>query len=821
VAQKYQAFKRLLEHNQRSLEFLTTLEEIWHTGAMVDWARIQGLTQELCQSNHLMIDALIEMNPVVYKELESRFHEIASSLLAKVSLPDVSCSPPYVMGLRDETWASDLAGEKARSLNRILTNTYLAVPRGFVITTHAFQLFLEHNRLRPRLDKLLAKIRLEDMGRLESLSREIQALIQGADMPRAAAEAVSQKIEDLAMEGVTGPWAVRSSACGEDGERGWAGQYTSVLHVGSGQVLKALQTVMAGKYATRALVYRVRRGLADTETPMAALVMEMVEPAVSGVIYTIEQGAPDEDPCLAIYAVTGLCERLVNGSAIPEGHYLSREPCPRVRRRLTSDGQALKGDSSRKALISREIAVLLAKAGMELEKLAGTPQDIEWVQDVQGNVFFLQSRPLSTGPGGIHPSGYDECMPDREPLLTGGITASPGVGIGPVFLVRGEDDLLKVPRASVLVSATLPPSFASVMDRVHAVVADGGSRASHFASVAREHGLPVMVGALRATEVLPACGTVTVDATRGRVYPGVAENLKARPGPSPGDAKTPFSIRLRSIMALVSPLHLTDPAAPDFTPRHCSSMHDLIRFCHEKGMVEMFSVIGSQGRGLGRTCRLTTDLPLVMYVLDLEEAGIPRSPHRRSIDLASISCEPMQAFWKGLGHPDVVWRKGLMHTDWEGFDRISAGVFSLRSAALASYALFSKDYLHLHLRFGYHFAITDALCASNPDANYVAFRFKGGGGHLAGRLLRVQFIRMVLEWAGFAVNAHGDLLEARFDRHGAGNTLCRLTLLGLLQGKTLLMDMTLTHPDQVEELTRSFKEHYQEYGSGACGPEST
>jgi len=821
VAQRYQAFRRLLEHNQQSLNLLTSLEEISHTGAGVDWARIQCLTEELCLSNQRMVDALIEMNPVAYDELESRCHAIASSLLKGVSLPEVSCSPPYALNLSDETWASDLAGEKARSLNRIIRDTDLAVPCGFVITTHACQFFLEHHRLRPRLNKLLAEISLEDMDRLERLSHDMQALIQGADMPQPVAEAVFHEIEDLSRKGVTGPWAVRSSACGEDGEKGWAGQYSSVLHVGSGQVLEALRTVLAGKYATRALVYRIRRGLADTETPMAALVMEMVEPSVSGVIYTHEQEAPDEDDCLAIYAVSGLCERLVNGSALPEVHYLSREPHPRVLRRVDSVGETLEGEKGHKAFLSEETAVFLASAGMALERLAGTPQDIEWVQNPEGKVFFLQSRPLSTGPAETHPSAHDECMPDREPILTGGITASPGIGIGPVFLIRTEDELKNVPEKAVLVSSTLPPSFASVMDRLHAVVADGGSRASHFASMAREHGLPVIVGTFRATEVLPPSTYATVDATRGRVYPGAAERPeKARPGPSPGDAQTPFSVRLRRIMALVSPLHLTDPAAPAFTPRHCESMHDLIRFCHEKAMVEMFSLIGSKGLGLGCSCRLATDLPLVMCILDLEAPGIPRSPNRKAIELASISCEPMQAFWKGLSHPDVLWRKGLMHMDWEGFDRISAGVFPLRSAALASYALFSKDYLHLHLRFGYHFAITDALCASHPDANYVAFRFKGGGGHLEGRLLRVQFIRMILEWAGFAVNTQGDLLEARFDRHGADITLDRLTLLGLLQGKTLLMDMTLTHLDQVQELTRSFQEHYPEFGTGACDPDA-
>ncbi|MDD3581996.1 MAG: PEP/pyruvate-binding domain-containing protein [Desulfobacca sp.] len=809
---KYQTFKELLAHDQKSLELLTELEEIWHTGLAVDWARVASLSQSLCYSIRCLIDSVMEMNPRVYEALENRFQQVAASIREIISLPPAASDPPYIIDLAAATSTAELAGGKAQSLSRIIQHTKLPVPRGFVVTTHAFQLFLDHNQLRPRLDELLAQIRLDDTGRLEELSQALASLIKQAEIPPVVAAAISQKLQESEAESLTGPWVVRSSAYGEDGERTWAGQYTSVLNVLSTEVLEAYKAVIAGKYTPRALAYRIRSGLADQEVPMAALFLEMVEAAVSGVIYTAEPRPSNAETCLAVYAIPDRCERLVDGSTVPEVHYLSREPQSRLVESLASPFCRLDTREEVGTCLSPETAILLARWGMELEKLAGRPQDIEWVQDKTGNLFILQSRALASPPASSPALNQGEAVAlDHLLLLAEGVTASPGVGIGQVFIVRQVEELRRVPEAAILVGSTLPPAFASIIDRLRAVVADGGSRASHFASVAREYGLPVIVETLKATECLSPGQIVTVDANHCRVYQGEVESLKTHPAKSSPAAETRFMVRLRQLMEFISPLRLTDPEAADFVPQSCRSMHDFVRFCHEKGMSEMFSLIGRRGRGLSQARRLDTELPLVMYVLDLEDGIAPQASHNKSVEPRFITCKPMQAFWEGLSHPDVVWQQGLIHLDWEEFDRVSGGLISLRSAALASYALVSKDYLHLNLRFGYHFAVTDTLCGYNPEANYIAFRFKGGGGNYANRLLRVQFIQSILEWAGFAVKTQGDLLDARFERHAARPMLSRLTLLGLLQGKTRLLDMALTSTDQVIAWTKDFKERYAQY----------
>jgi pyruvate,water dikinase len=546
---------------------------------------------------------------------------------------------------------------------------------------------------------------------------------------------------------------------------------------------------------------------------MAVLLMEMIQAAMSGVVYTRSAGTGDlAEACVEVFALTGMGQPLMEGRSFPEVHYLSREEGPKLLRSL-----AAPSDPGGRPRLAPETAVRLANWGMRLEDLAGGPQDIEWCQDKRGNLYLLQSRPLNPGTF-LRETGE----PKRESreitnplLLAGGVTASPGQGMGQVWLLQGEENLATVPEGVVLVSPTLPPAFAGIIQRLRAVVADGGSRASHFAMVAREYGLPVIVGARQATKLLPSGRAVTVDASHCRVYLGEVENLPGQPPPPRAVAATPFFTRLRRVMEFVSPLHLTDPFSPDFAPPGCRSLNDLVRFVHEKGMVEMFSLVDRHGRGLGRARRLDTDLPLVMYVLDLENGISPEAGPGKEVRPQFITSEPMRACWQGLSHPDVVWDNRLLHIDWEELDRVSGGVVSLRSRALASYAIISRDYLHLALRFGYHFAVLDTLCGADPEANYINFRFKGGGGSFENRLLRIRLIQIILEWAGFVVRTRGDLLEARFQRREVSQTLSRLTLLGLLQGKTRLLDMALSSPEQVLQMTETFKELYQEYVSEA------
>jgi len=121
----------------------------------------------------------------------------------------------------------------------------------------------------------------------------------------------------------------------------------------------------------------------------------------------------------------------------------------------------------------------------------------------------------------------------------------------------------------------------------------------------------------------------------------------------------------------------------------------------------------------------------------------------------------LRALWKGLSHRDIVWSPDILHFDWEEFDRLSAGIISVDSQLLASFAVVSKDYLNINVRFGYHFVVIDALFGTSPRDNYLSLRFKGGGASPDRKNLRVQFLARVLQEHGFENDFGGDTIDAR------------------------------------------------------------
>ncbi|MGQ9687220.1 MAG: PEP/pyruvate-binding domain-containing protein [Desulfobaccales bacterium] len=566
---KYEAFKELLRHDKKSLELISELEEILLAGLTVDWARVEMLLRALRWSVGSLIRSLSVMHPAAYRDLEERFQELEAAVLEAAFLPEGDWGPPYTLTLAEAGAAPDLAGGKAHTLGRLAQKTRAPVPPGFVVTTHSFHLFIQHNQLRHRLDELLAEAGLNRPERLEEVCRGLEAMILEGEVPPPVQDDIQVRLREFHSQGIHGPWVARSSAVNEDGEASFAGQYTSILNVQASEALAAYKQVLASKYSPRAVAYRLRCGLADQETPMAVLFLGMIEARVSGVVYTREvRGTAAPTPCLAIYAVPGLGHRLVDGSTIPEIHYFTREKHPRPLDSFASPHCPVQPDG-RWVCLPPETAATLAEWGMTLEHFQHGPQDIEWCQDHQGRVFLLQSRPLRRGPMGVEePPTLAESAPPSNPiLLAGGLTASPGVGVGRVWLVRNEDDFAGVPEGVVLVSPTLPPTFAAVIERLKAVVADGGSPASRFATVAREAGLPVVVGTLEASRRLAPGNLVTVDATHAVVYEGKVEGLEGsdrqdRPRPA-----TPAMTRLRRLMAYLSPLSLIDPDAPDFAPK--------------------------------------------------------------------------------------------------------------------------------------------------------------------------------------------------------------------------------------------------------------
>ncbi len=817
VQKQFGLFQDLLREDKKCLKLITALEEIARQPILTDWSRIAMLSRTLSTATQRLIHCLMQMRPGVYSALATSHARITEQMQEVLPQPVFSTAPPYALPLATAWEHQELLGGKARALARILRETSIPVPDGFVVTTSAYHAFLQENSLQPVISRHLRGLNLRRPDRLQKTADSLQQAIMAGAVPEAVQESIFNAMQDITGSGPA--WAVRSSAQAEDGEVSFAGQYATVLDVQKENVLSAYKTVLASKYDARALTYRLHYGLDDGQTPMAVLVLPMIAPRSSGVMYSLDPLDMCRGACLVISAVPGLGANLVDGSVVPDiflvsrqdpEQFLAKQPAPQPT--AAGSARAIKNT----LCLDDASASTLARWGLELEALAGSPQDVEWAQDQSGSLFVLQSRPIHRSET-VHAREVPQKTPRPTDhiavLLEVGTPASVGVATGIVHRLIGEADMEDVPAGSILVTSSIPPSLVRVVHKVRAVLAESGSKASHFASVAREFGLPLVVGLGDLGDVLANGQTVTVDAYRGVVYQGEVRELTAWHARQKAKPLIPFQEKMAPLMDLVSPLTLTDPASPDFAAGSCRSFHDLVRFVHEKGTQEMFSLVDDKGPGLRRAKSLESDIPIVMHVLDLGDGLSAPASRAKAVRPEHFLSAPMQAVWAGLSDKDIAWAKGLLHMDWDRFDQVSGGIFSLKSSLLSSYALVARHYAHLLLRFGYHFAVLDALSGERPEENHIQFRFKGGGGAPEKKIWRLAMLEKILSAFGFRVVIKEDLLEAKCMRLDYKATQARLTVLGYLLGRTPLLDMALESEADALRMADEILKKWQDKGS--------
>jgi pyruvate,water dikinase len=816
--EKYEAFRSLLEHDKKSHELIAEIEQIYYNQLKVDFAAIEQNLNQLSSSVAKVVRCLREICPTCYAELDDCFHKIDTEIQQSLSSKVPDCSPPFVLPLDQITSDNHLlVGGKAFTLATGRRDLNLPVPRGFVITANSYHYFLQINNLRERIDDRLARLDINSGRSLENTSQALVEFILSAQIPQAVREEITAALDEIRrdQQGRLGV-SVRSSAVGEDGTASFAGQYESVLNVVPNQVVQSYKKVVASKYSPRALNYRINRGLSDQETSMAVLVLEMIDASASGVVYTVDPEDPDGDT-LVIHCIWGLGKLLVEGGVSPSLVRVMRKS-PKELERDKDTVQPVKAvaatkggirivpqtnDSPANLALDENSARNLVKWAMELEDFYGTPQDIEWCMDHQGKLVILQSRPLHIADTEPQTIDCGKTGVNNRVLLSGGSRACGGIAAGEVYQVEGGRDLESLPEGAIVVSKVPSPDLVKVVGKIAAVITDVGSTAGHFASVAREFGIPTLVNTGHATRLLTSGEKVTVHADAKVVYEGVVQQFLetacvARSLP----VDSPFREKMEEILDHVSPLNLVDPMAESFVPEACKTLHDILRFAHEKSVYEMFSRggLGKRGGKLGK--KLISDVPIAVHLLDVGKGLRPEAGAKRAVSLEEIVSAPFRALWKGLDHPDIYWDPKLKHFDWEEFDRISAGIIPFDR--LGSYAILSCDYLNLNIHFGYHFVVLDTLCGDDYDSNYIMLRFVGGGADQHARSLRVKFLGEILSDLGFQIQIKGDLIEAKYSRDCKAAMEAKLEKIGLLLGCTRLLDLVLKDEGDVETFVHRF-----------------
>ncbi len=837
LREKYEAFKILLEYDKKAHDFMAALEDIFYNQKKCDFQAVIKNYNPFAASVSGMVEALLKMCPSKYRRLKDYYKKFDFYIQFMLAPPELESSPLFTIDFDQiSTFTEAVAGKKAFCLSHLNRELHLPAPDGFVITTHAFHYFLEVNNLQAPINEKLALLDINSVSSCEKTSREIKALILNADVPDEIVMAVDSAMENFEAKGKTNcRFALRSSAVKEDGKISFAGQYKTVLNAGKKDVFDGYRQVIASKYSSRALFYRISHGILDYETPMAVLVIEMIDSKTSGVIYTrdFENRMPEN---LLIHSIWGQGELLVDGEAACDLITISKKNPDRIanikiaakeKQRVLSQNSGLNGsqtpetqrhktqtrrvdtnqNQANKLSLHHADALTLARWAIRLEKHFKQPQDIEWCQDISGKLFILQSRPLNIDADQFQRTTQQNQAPEinNRVICANAQIICGGVGSGNVYKLEQLSQIGQIPEGSVLAIKHALPQFVIAINRVRAIIIETGSYASHFASIAREFSIPTIVNVENGFSDLVQGDCVSVDAENGIVYDGVAPPLMEQASVKKEDLfkKSSFMVKLQYVINFAAQLKLTNPESHSFTPDACRSLHDIIRFTHETAVREMFFIGSRKGGRKKGAKKLVMDIPMLFYILDVG-SGV-KTGKNKILKPEDIESVPMKAVLKGLSHPEICWSE-TSHFDWEEYDRIvmAGGIISADSSMFGSYAVLSKEYLNVNFRFGYHFVILDTICSPLKEDNYILFRFSGGGGTQEGRTIRADFIKGILTRFGFMVQVKSDLIDAQF-KHRSLNTMEKtLDMTGRLLGATKLMDMYLKEDQDIQFLIDDF-----------------
>ncbi len=451
---------------------------------------------------------------------------------------------PYVipfqsLGISD----IDQVGGKNASLGEMISNlsaTGVCVPGGFATTAQAYRDFLSDDGLDRRIEQVLSTLDVDDVNALAKTGAEIRSWISAARLPLKLEQAIREQYAQLSGEG-DGSFAVRSSATAEDlPDASFAGQQETFLNIhGIDNVLHAIKEVFASLYNDRAISYRVHTGYTGSHVALSAGVQRMVrsDTGASGVMFTLdtESGFPD---VVFITSSYGLGEMVVQGSVNPDEFYVHKQKLAEgypavVRRSLGSKMQRMVFDTERAAGRSTRIEEVplslrnrfslsdmdvleLARHAMAIEQHYGRPMDIEWGKDGQdGKLYILQARPetVQSQITGVGAGKYR--LNKRGEVLIEGRAIGQKIGIGPVRLVASASEMDKVQAGDVLVTDMTDPNWEPVMKKASAIITNRGGRTCHAAIIARELGIPAIVGCTHATSALKENEIVTASCAEG------------------------------------------------------------------------------------------------------------------------------------------------------------------------------------------------------------------------------------------------------------------------------------------------------------------
>ena len=448
-------------------------------------------------------------------------------------------------------------GGKNASLGEMISQLPqgVKVPTGFATTAHAFREFLKHEDLSGRINARLASLDVEDVRSLALAGAEIRAMVEAQPFPQALEEGIRREFKVLQSGNPEVSFAVRSSATAEDlPDASFAGQQETFLNVvGIDDILHKIREVFASLYNDRAISYRVHKGFAHEHVALSAGIQRMVRSdlGAAGVMFTIDTESGFSD-VVFITSSYGLGETVVQGAVNPDEFYVHK-PMLRagkravIRRSLGSkllqmeftsqEEQAAGAKLVKTTDVPTELRNRYSLTDSDVEQLAhyalviedhyGRPMDIEWGKDgIDGHLYILQARPETVKSQAGNSVEYRYKLKGKGAVLVEGRAIGQKIGTGPVRIVHNISEMDTVQAGDILVTDMTDPNWEPVMKRASAIVTNRGGRTCHAAIIARELGIPAVVGCGHATDVLKNGMLVTVSCAEGDtgfIYDGLLE----------------------------------------------------------------------------------------------------------------------------------------------------------------------------------------------------------------------------------------------------------------------------------------------------------
>ena len=429
-----------------------------------------------------------------------------------------------------------IAGGKAANLGE-LTSAGFEVPPGFVLTTEAYDYFLETNGLGNILSAVIENLDTSSDAALQEASQNIRKAFDVAEIPKDLEEEIIEEYKALG-NGAFPLVAVRSSATAEDlPTASFAGQQDTYLNVSNTEsLLENVKKCWSSLFTPRAISYRVSKNFEHSKVKLAVVVQRMISSDKSGIMFTIDPNS--ELPHIIIEAGYGLGEALVGGKVTPDTYCVDKFHRKILNKRISNQtwklvrGQSgecqrqdVAQDQAKAQKLSDEQILDLAEIGNQIEMHYNKPMDIEWCVE-KGEIYVVQARPITT----LSANKVPACKPEPKEelaasrnILVKGLGASPGTAGGPVKIYEEGMSLDKIKAGDIMVTQMTTPDMVPAMTRAVAIVTDEGGMTCHAAIVARELGIPCVVGATEATTVLKDGMMVTVNGQMGVVYEGVEE----------------------------------------------------------------------------------------------------------------------------------------------------------------------------------------------------------------------------------------------------------------------------------------------------------